>query len=193
MRLLRIMRRRGHCAPDARSYLSALRACARAARWEPALELLEEMKQQLSSSDDDDDAAPAPDARCYTAAIEACGAAKQCAPALALFDEMRAAPGGGEQDGRGRGEGGDGIEPNVVSYSVAIAACAAAAADDAADAATAASPAARRDCPWAARALELLDEMRARSVKPVKARSEATEMSWRVRISAETHTTKEPF
>ena len=175
--------------PDLVSYNTLLAAFEKAAHAKGALTALAEMRELAAAARPE----LAPDVISYSAAISACVKGCQPVTALALFDEMRAAPGSGEQDGRGRGEGGDGIEPNVVSYSVAIAACAAAAADDAADAATAASPAARRDCPWAARALELLDEMRARGVKPVKARSEATEMSWRVRISAETLTTKEPF
>lgn len=124
-------------APDAISYNVAIRACSNAGQWQPALSILEEMRQQshakkesaeeksasrvhvsdpldvaLSGSSGKSDRSspplvPPPDVVSYSTAVAACARAGQWRRTLALLELMRR----------------EGPAPNSATFSGAIAAC----------------------------------------------------------------------
>ncbi|KAL9186472.1 hypothetical protein ACHAXT_005710 [Thalassiosira profunda] len=109
-------RRRGNKrplrGPDGVAYRLAISACARSPgghRWRDGLHLLDEMRLAAQKTNRTDGA---PDVMAYTAAIAGCSEAGEYTEALRLIATMR----------------GEGVQPNVVTFSAAIGACASASA-----------------------------------------------------------------
>ncbi|KAL7549434.1 hypothetical protein ACHAWF_012701 [Thalassiosira exigua] len=98
--------------PDGVAYRLAISACARSPhghRWRDGIRLLDEMRDVARRRDDP---SRAPDVVAYTAAIAGCSQAGEYAEAMRLVSVMR----------------GEGVRPNVVTYSAVIDACASASA-----------------------------------------------------------------